>query len=74
MRGIGDATRVIAVDHTGGQFATRLWWALGYYGHDDVCVLDGGWNDWVDEGRPVEAGEVAVARAEFTPRARPELR
>ncbi len=27
-RGVGDSTRVIAVDHMGGQFATRLWWAL----------------------------------------------
>ena len=50
-RGIGDGTRVVAVDHAGGQFATRLWWALRYYGHDDVAVLDGGWNRWVNEGR-----------------------
>ena len=35
---------------------------LSYYGHDQVRVLDGGWNRWVKEGRPVEAGEVAVAR------------
>src|SRR2546423_1704295 len=26
VRGIGDETRVVAVDHMGGQFATRLWW------------------------------------------------
>ena len=44
-RGIGDDTLVVAVDHSGGQFATRLWWALTYYGHDQVRVLDGGWND-----------------------------
>jgi thiosulfate/3-mercaptopyruvate sulfurtransferase len=73
-RGIGDQTLVVAVDHSGGQFATRLWWALGYYGHDDVCVLDGGWNAWKREGRPVEAGEAAPARAVFTPRPRPSLR
>ncbi|HEX8203466.1 MAG TPA: rhodanese-like domain-containing protein, partial [Isosphaeraceae bacterium] len=45
-RGIGAATHVVAVDHRGGQFATRLWWALRYYGHDAVSVLDGGWNQW----------------------------
>jgi thiosulfate/3-mercaptopyruvate sulfurtransferase len=73
-RGIGDDTVVVAVDQSGGQFATRLWWALSYYSHDRVCVLDGGWNQWVKEGRPVEAGEVAIARAVFTPRARPGLR
>ncbi len=73
-RGVGDDTLVIAVDHSGGQFATRLWWALGHYGHDQVRVLDGGWNKWVKEGRPVEPDEVAVARAVFTPRTRPGLR
>ena len=74
VRGIGDNTIVIAVDHAGGQFATRLWWALRYYGHDDVAVLDGGWNRWVDDGREVETGEVTHPRAVFTPRARPSLR
>jgi thiosulfate/3-mercaptopyruvate sulfurtransferase len=74
VRGIGDDTVVVAVDHGGGQFATRLWWALSYYGHDRVRVLDGGWNRWVNEARPVEAGEVAVARAVFTPRTQTRLR
>jgi thiosulfate/3-mercaptopyruvate sulfurtransferase len=74
VRGIGDQTRVVAVDQTGGQFATRLWWALNYYGHDDVRVLDGGWNAWKQEARPVETGDVSVARAVFTPRIRPEWR
>jgi thiosulfate/3-mercaptopyruvate sulfurtransferase len=73
-RGIGDNTLVVAIDHTGGQFATRLWWALSYYGHHQVRVLDGGWNRWVKEGRPVAAGDVSVAPAHFTPRARPGLR
>jgi thiosulfate/3-mercaptopyruvate sulfurtransferase len=73
-RGIGDRTHVVAVDHSGGQFATRLWWALTYYGHDAVSVLQGGWNRWLDEGRPVETGPVNPPRAEFTPRVRPGLR
>ncbi len=73
-RGIGDSTHVIAVDHSGGQFATRLWWALTYYGHDAVSVLDGGWSRWVEEGRPVEAGQPEVAPATFHTRPRPGLR
>src|SRR3712207_7386044 len=32
--GVGDETHVVVYDHAGGQFATRLWWALTYYGHD----------------------------------------
>ncbi|MDR3633863.1 MAG: sulfurtransferase [Isosphaeraceae bacterium] len=73
-RGVGDATHVVAVDHMGGQFATRLWWALTYYGHDAVSVLDGGWNRWVEEEREVEIGPVVVPPAHFTPRVRPEWR
>ena len=49
-RGIGDDTDVVVVDHTGGHFATRLWWALKYYGHDRAAVLDGGFNHWLDAG------------------------
>jgi thiosulfate/3-mercaptopyruvate sulfurtransferase len=73
-RGIGDGTRVIAVDHMGGQFATRLWWALTYHGHDNVSVLDGGWNRWVEEGRPVSKDVPRYPRATFTTRLRPEWR
>jgi thiosulfate/3-mercaptopyruvate sulfurtransferase len=73
-RGVGDTTHVVAVDHSGGQFATRLWWALSYYGHNAVSVLQGGWNRWVDEGRPIESSPVKPARVRFTPRVRPELR
>jgi thiosulfate/3-mercaptopyruvate sulfurtransferase len=72
--GVGDATHVVAVDHLGGQFATRLWWALTYYGHDAVSVLDGGWNRWVEQGREVESGAVAVEPATFHPRPRPGWR
>jgi thiosulfate/3-mercaptopyruvate sulfurtransferase len=73
-RGIGDETDVVIIDHTGGNFATRLWWALRYHGHDRAAVLDGGFNKWVAEGRPVESGTPRVAPARFTPRMRPELR
>lgn len=73
-RGIGDETHVVAVDHGGGQFATRVWWALMYYGHSAVSVLDGGISRWISEGRPLEEGAVSPTPAVFTPRVRPELR
>ena len=73
-RGVGDATHVIAVDHMGGQYATRLWWALRAYGHDQVSVLDGGWNRWVEEERPISTSPVAALPATFTPRVQPGWR
>lgn len=73
-RGIGDETDVVVVDHTGGHFATRLWWALKYYGHDRAAVLDGGFNRWVAQGRPLTGAPSRPAARTFTPRERPELR
>ncbi len=74
VRGIGDETHVVAVDHSGGQYATRLWWALAYHGHDRVSILQGGWDRWVKEGRPTTAELPSSSRASFTPRVRPALR
>ena len=72
--GIGDSTHVVVYDHAGGQFATRLWWALTYYGHDRVSVLDGGWRKWTAEGRPTTAEVPDLAPTTFTLHPRPELR
>lgn len=72
-RGIGDDTDVVIVDHTGGNFATRLWWALKYYGHDQAAVLDGGYRKWNAEGRPLVTDASAAPAARFTPTARPAL-
>ena len=73
-RGVGNDTHVIAVDHAGGQFATRLWWALKYYGHDNVSVLDGGYLRWNEEERPLVEGPVTPDRQVFVPKCRPEWR
>lgn len=51
--GIGDDTLVIAYDNSQSLYAARLWWALSYYGHPNVKVLDGGWRRWVSEGGTV---------------------
>jgi len=65
--GIGEETEVVAYD-TNGVSASRLWWCLRYFGHARVRVLDGGWQAWLAEGRPVSAREHRAAPARFTPR------
>lgn len=39
--GIGDGTHVVAYAQDAPMWATRLWWLLRYFGHDDTSVLDG---------------------------------
>jgi thiosulfate/3-mercaptopyruvate sulfurtransferase len=72
--GIGDDTLVVAYDDYDHIFAGRLSWALRYYGHDAVRVLDGGWSRWVAEGRPTSRDLPTQAPAHFTARPRPRLR
>ncbi|HEY4012243.1 MAG TPA: sulfurtransferase [Polyangiaceae bacterium] len=72
--GIGDDTLVVAYDDHDHIFAGRLSWALRYYGHDSVRVLDGGWTRWVAEGRPTSRDVPSNPPAVFTPRPRPALR
>lgn len=71
--GIGDETRVVAyaeTDHSGGA---RLWWALRYYGHDQVAVLNGGFTKWLAEGRPLNTERPEPPIARFTPRPQAHL-
>ncbi|MBI3449110.1 MAG: sulfurtransferase [Acidobacteria bacterium] len=70
--GIGAGVHVIAVDDIGGKLATRLWWALGYYGFDDVSLLDGGYDKWRTEGRAMTSDYPFHRDAVFTPKPRPE--
>jgi thiosulfate/3-mercaptopyruvate sulfurtransferase len=74
QRGIGNEADVVVVDHTGGHFATRLWWALKYFGHDRVAVLDGGFNRWKALGLPLTDAVSEPQRREFTPQERSSLR
>ncbi|MBM3943124.1 MAG: sulfurtransferase [SAR202 cluster bacterium] len=68
--GIGDQTLVVAYDNSQSLYAARLWWALNYYGHTSVKVLDGGWRRWVSEGRQVSfARPNSVGSVKFTPKA-----
>ncbi len=53
--GVGPAQRVVAYDDMGGAFAARLWWMMRWLGQDRAAVLDGGWQRWTAEGRPVNA-------------------
>jgi thiosulfate/3-mercaptopyruvate sulfurtransferase len=73
--GIGDQHIVVAYDaHPASQFATRLWWALKYYGHDKVVVLNGGLPKWQRENLPMNDIIPVYPYAIFSPIVHPELR
>jgi thiosulfate/3-mercaptopyruvate sulfurtransferase len=49
--GVSRETQVVVYDDDGGMVAGRLWWLLRWLGHERVALLDGGFNQWVKEGR-----------------------
>jgi thiosulfate/3-mercaptopyruvate sulfurtransferase len=65
--GIETGTQVVIYDDAKGGIAARLWWLLGWLGHDARAVVDGGWPRWVAEGRPTRAGEETRAATTFVP-------
>ncbi|HUY22496.1 MAG TPA: sulfurtransferase [Acidimicrobiales bacterium] len=72
--GIANESTVVVYDDKGGTWAARLWWALRYYGHEQVRLLDGGLTRWEAEGRPMESEIPEPSPTEFRARVRPELR
>lgn len=63
--GISNNHTVVAYDGMGGLYAARLWWALDYYGHSEAKVLNGGFEKWFREGRPVTRDQPHVERTNF---------
>jgi thiosulfate/3-mercaptopyruvate sulfurtransferase len=54
--GVGRGIQVVAYDAAGGTIAARLWWMLRWLGHTSCAVLDGGWQRWLAEDRPLASG------------------
>ncbi len=68
--GIGDETRVVAYDDSGGMAAGRLVWLLRSLGHP-AALLDGGLSAWTG---PLDTSAAQVQPAEFAPRPWPAER
>jgi thiosulfate/3-mercaptopyruvate sulfurtransferase len=66
--GVGQDRPVVAYDQGEPGGAARAWWLLGWFGHPDVRVLDGGLPAWVAAGLPLEAGRPDPAPGDFTAR------
>jgi thiosulfate/3-mercaptopyruvate sulfurtransferase len=66
--GISNESAVVIYDSNSGLWASRLFWALEYLGHQDIHILNGGWNKWVLEKHPVQVKSSLPPRGNLTPR------
>lgn len=63
--GIRSNMQVVVYDDNAGSFAARLWWMLRYMQHNNVAVLNGGWQSWLAAGRSINQEVVTRVSAEF---------
>ena len=71
--GLGDGTRAVLYSTGNAQWATRIWWMLRAFGFDNAAVLNGGWQKWRAEERPVSTEPANHPAATFLGKPRPEL-
>jgi thiosulfate/3-mercaptopyruvate sulfurtransferase len=55
-RGVGNDTTLALYGDKNNWFAAYAYWYLKIYGHEDVRILDGGRQKWIDEGRELSTG------------------
>jgi len=71
--GVSQHRPVVVYDDRDATAAARGWWLLRYLGHENVRVLDGGYQAWLAGGLPVTAGlpvsgDPGAAAGDFTAR------
>jgi thiosulfate/3-mercaptopyruvate sulfurtransferase len=65
--GISDTSDVIVYDAGPGALAARAWWLIRFLGHKRVRLLDGGFQQWESEGRPLACNDESVEPGSLSP-------
>jgi thiosulfate/3-mercaptopyruvate sulfurtransferase len=71
-RGIANDTTLILYGDRNNWFAAYAYWYLKIYGHQDVRILDGGRQKWIDEGRELATETPTPASVAYTASERDE--
>jgi thiosulfate/3-mercaptopyruvate sulfurtransferase len=70
--GIGNDTTLVLYGDKNNWFAAYAYWYLKIYGHNDVRILDGGRQKWIDEGRELTTAAPDTQPASYTAQDRDE--
>ena len=70
--GISNDSTIVLYGDKNNWFAAYAYWYLKIYGHEDVRILDGGRQKWIDEGRELTTDPPSVSPASYTARDRDE--
>ena len=71
-RGISNDTTLVLYGDKNNWFAAYAYWYLKIYGHEDVRILDGGRQKWIDESRELTTDVPSRRAASYTAHERDE--
>ncbi len=71
-RGISNDTTVVLYGDKNNWFAAYAYWYLKIYGHEDVRILDGGRQKWIDEGRDLTRERPGTGEVRYSAQERDE--
>lgn len=74
--GLTRTSTIVIYDDTTASWgaAGRIFWMLEYLGCTDVHIMNGGWDKWAADGRPVETAGHTLAEKKFAALVRPSKR
>src|SRR5919198_1445538 len=70
--GISNDSTIVLYGDKNNWFAAYAYWYLKIYGHQDVRILDGGRQKWIDEGRELTTDAPRPTPVAYTARPRAE--
>src|SRR5918995_712648 len=70
--GISKDTTLVLYGDRNNWFAAYAYWYLKIYGHEDVRILDGGRQKWIDENRELSTDVATTQPASYTAQERDE--
>ena len=65
--GVTNDSIVVGYDDANGAFAARLWWMMRWVGHEQVFVLNGGYDAWKSADMPTDSFTVTPVTSTFSP-------
>lgn len=71
--GVDAGVGVVLYDRNMNMWASRLWWMLRAFGHENAAVLNGGWEKWLKEGRPISSDVPNIEPKRFEVKESPQL-
>jgi len=71
--GVSNDAHIIVYDNNGFFASARAWWMFRAMGHDQISVLDGGFNAWISAGAEQSTDTAMPAPGTFNARLRDDL-